>query len=85
MSSRARKLAKQIELKPKQVSGTKHGCEECRSTAYRQSVARELVTKGMVRKPPPLVCYVCGAVWGVNFGGDSDGNATVSFTVPLLN
>ncbi len=85
MSSRARKLAKRINLTQRQASGTMHGCAECRSTEFRQQLTREIVTKGLVANPPLLVCPVCSASWRVKFGGDSNGDAIVSFTVPVLS
>jgi hypothetical protein len=85
MSSRARKFAKRIELTQRKASGTKHGCEECRSVTFRQQITRELVEKGLVAAPPRLACPACSAIWLVRFGGDAAGQATVSFTVPVLS
>ena len=85
MSSRARKLAKKINLTQLRATGTLHGCEECRSTEFRQQLAREIVRKGLISDPPLLVCPACHASWRVKFGGDDKGMAIISFTVPELN
>lgn len=85
MSSRARKLAKQIELTQQRASGTKHGCDECRSVDFRQQMTHQLVERGLVRSPTGLACPACSAIWIVTFGGDAAGQATVSFTVPVLS
>lgn len=63
MSRFTRKLAKRINLTQHQESGALHGCEECRSTAFRQQLTREIVVKGLVANPPLLVCPGCGASW----------------------
>jgi len=85
MSSRDRKLAKRVNLTQTHASGTKHGCEECRSIEFRQQMAREIVAKGLALDPPLLVCPACHASWRVRFGGDENGDAIVSFTVPVLS
>ncbi len=85
MSSRARKLAKRVELKAQRASGTKHGCDTCRALDFRQQMTRQLIEAGLVRSPTRLVCPVCTAIWVVQFGGDPAGEATVSFTVPVLS
>lgn len=85
MSSRARKLAKRVHLTQHQSSGTEHGCDECRGMAFRQQITRELIVKGLIASPRALVCPVCFASWIVKFGADSEGMATVAFTVPLLS
>lgn len=85
MSSRARKLAKKIVLTQTQASGTKHGCEQCRSTEFRQKVARDMVRTGVFSTPTQINCAACEARWLVKFGADNNGMATVAFHAPVLN
>lgn len=85
MSSRARKLAQRIELTQRQSSGILHGCEECRSTEFRQQLTRELVVKGLISDPPLLECPRCASSWRVKFSADSQGQALVTFSVPVLS
>ncbi len=85
MSSKARKLAKNIVLTQTQASGTKHGCEQCRSTEFRQKLTRDLVRSGAVAMPLRIQCAACEARWLVKFGSDKDGMATVAFHAPVLN
>ena len=85
LAKRRGELATRVELTQLQASGTQHGCEKCRSTALRQQYARDLVGRGLVGRPPPLVCPDCFASWTVKFGGDAEGYATVSFMVPVMS
>lgn len=84
MSSRTRKLAKQIELTEVRRGSGVHGCSHCRDTAQRQALVRAIVEEHGA-KQGEMTCPNCSTKWRVTFSADRDGNALVHFDKVVLS